>query len=157
MISSSILAGLKAYSIITIPQAPVLILEASMDQQVHQTGEISLIASILKGKAQTDIEQFDLTQIPYSSLIALGTVFKEGEIKYGKDNWLSGINKLQYQLERANHALKHLLIHINYLTSRGYKNNITNTPIIKENDLAKVMWFCATQIELERLEGQVNG
>ena len=96
--------------------------------------------------AKTDKETFDLTQIPFDFERRLGMIFREGELKYGRENWRKGIADKTFQLERANHALKHLKIYIHrlefgeYLGERG------------EDDLAKVAWFCATQAELERLE-----
>ena len=134
-------------------------------------------------QAKTNVEEFDLTQIPYSSLIRLGKVFQEGDTKYSNrvysddkskvilGNWYKGIGNKEYQLERANHALKHLLIYIHELETGEYvgklstkveTKNISHTTsdtgecieevLEKEDDLAKVMWFCATQIELERLQ-----
>ena len=96
--------------------------------------------------AKTEKEPFDLTQIPFDFERRLGMIFREGELKYGRENWRKGIADKTFQLERANHALKHLKIYIHrlefgeYLGERG------------EDDLAKVAWFCATQAELERLE-----
>lgn len=97
-------------------------------------------------RVKTDIEPFALTQIPLSFLIALGKVFKEGELKYGKSNWKKGVNNKEYQLERANHALKHLLFYI-YTLENNELYDGTN-----EDNLTKVGWFVATQCELERLE-----
>lgn len=99
---------------------------------------------------KTDTEDFDLTQIPYSSLVRVAKVFREGELKYGKGNWRHGKNDRDYQLERANHALKHLLIYIHDLQHNEYLGTTFNTK--KEDDLAKVIWFCCTQIELERVQ-----
>jgi len=80
-------------------------------------------------------------------LIRVGRVFKEGEKKYGKDNWLKGVKDVEYQIERCNHAIKHLYEYVKMLRY-GDRS--------KEDDLAKVMWFCCTQIELERLEGLIG-
>lgn len=96
--------------------------------------------------AKTDTEPFDLTQIPYESLRRLAAVFKEGASKYGRNNWRYGVGNKAYQLERANHALKHLLLYIHRLQF------VEKLGIEGEDDLAKVMWFAAAQIELERLE-----
>lgn len=97
-----------------------------------------------------DMEDFDLTQIPFDAERRLGRVFKEGERKYDRDNWRKGADDTQYQLERANHALKHFKIYLHWLQFHedvGEEN---------EDHLAKVMWFCATQMELERLEGKLS-
>lgn len=101
---------------------------------------------------KTDKEEFSLTQIPVSSLLRLGAIFKEGEVKYGKDNWKKGVNDKEYQLERLNHALKHLLLYSHYLETGEYLDEVIDDKGRREDDLAKVMWFCATQIEIERLE-----
>lgn len=116
-------------------------------------------------KVKTIKEKFSLTQIPLSSLQRLGMIFREGELKYGKGDWRNGVGNKEYQLERANHALKHLLIYIHELeygeylgevNTQEYSNDNADLYIEEieehEDDLAKVMWFCATQIELERIE-----
>lgn len=87
-------------------------------------------------KAKTEQLSPGIEQIPLSSLEALGLIFKEGEIKYGRDNWKNGVDDEQYQTERLRHAIRHLMLYAN-----GDRS---------ENHLAKVMWFCCTQIELER-------
>lgn len=95
---------------------------------------------------KTDVEPFDLTQIPFEAERRLGIIFREGELKYGKDNWRNGVNNKAYQLERANHALKHLKLYLHQLQFGEHLGEAC------EDDLAKVMWFCATQAEIERLE-----
>jgi hypothetical protein len=79
-----------------------------------------------------------LDQIPYSSLKAISDIFKEGEKKYGKDNWKKGVNDKDYQIERWNHAVNHLML---------FKEGDTS-----EKHLAKVAWFCITQLWLEQEE-----
>lgn len=104
---------------------------------------------------KTDKESFDLTQIPYHSLTRIGQVFKEGEVKYGRGNWKLGCHNIEYQLERANHAIKHLLIYIHLLETGEYLGEIKRLNEIlvdTEDDLAKVAWFCVTQMEIERIE-----
>lgn len=96
--------------------------------------------------AKTDKEEFDLTLIPYEALRRLGAVFKEGIEKYGRHNWRYGVGDKPYQLERANHAIKHLLLYVQSLQFAGELQGEEG-----EDNLAKVMWFCATQAELERL------
>lgn len=76
--------------------------------------------------------------IPLSALEAVGAVFLEGVPKYGEWNWKQGAGDKAYQMERWEHASRHL-----QLWAEGDRT---------ENHLAKVMWFCATQIELERME-----
>lgn len=97
-------------------------------------------------EVKTEREDYDLTQIPFSALQRLGKVFVEGASKYGEGNWRNGVAQSEFQIERANHALKHLLIHIHKLR---YGESIGEEG---EDDLAKVMWYCVTQAELERLE-----
>lgn len=97
--------------------------------------------------AKTDREAFSLTQIPCHALVRLGAVFREGEVKYGRGNWRHGVGDRAYQLERANHALKHLLWYVHRLE--------TGEEIGEgEDNVGRVMWWCATQMELERLEAQ---
>jgi len=88
-------------------------------------------------KAKTDVLSLGLTLIPFHSIYRLGRIFIEG-LRYGKDNWKRGVHDTQYQEERLEHALNHLL-----LWKEGDRS---------EDHLAKVMWFCTTQMELERLE-----
>jgi len=92
-------------------------------------------------KAATDKVDTGLILIPLYSLLNLGAVFIEG-LRYGRDNWRKGVNDKEYQEERLEHALLHLI---------KYKEGDRS-----EEHLAKVMWFCTTQLELERLE-KLNG
>lgn len=120
-------------------------------------------------QVKSDVEDFDLTQIPFEAERRLGCIFREGEKKYGKGNWRIGKGNLDYQLERANHTLKHLKIYIHWLEFGEYLGtrkpcpcastavdagscNCQGTLRIAEDDLAKVAWFCMTQMELERME-----
>ena len=103
---------------------------------------------------KTDIEKFDLTQIPLSSEKRIGAIFREGEIKYDRNNWREGIGNKKYQLERANHALKHLKIHLHLLEHDEYIGELKDGK--REDDLAKVGWFVATQCEIERLESLIK-
>lgn len=84
------------------------------------------------------------SQIPFPGLEALARVFEEGELKYGRHNWRSGAFDRAYQLERLNHAIKHL-----YQFAHGFEYGVPD-PL----DLAKVAWFCFTQIELMKLGDQ---
>jgi hypothetical protein len=88
-------------------------------------------------KAKTDKVSTGLALIPFHSLFALGKIFVEG-LRYGKDNWKKGVGDKEYQEERLEHALTHLS-----LWKEGDRS---------EAHLAKVAWFCFTQLELERLE-----
>lgn len=89
-------------------------------------------------KANTEQLSLGLDQIPYSSLKEIGRIFLEGEKKYGKDNWKKGVGDKEYQTERWNHALNHLML---------YKEGDTS-----EKHLAKVAWYCVTQLWLESNE-----
>lgn len=89
-------------------------------------------------KAKSDPTNNGIEQIPLSGLIAIGSIFEEGRLKYGKDNWKNGVNDKGYQTSRLVHAITHLMLYAN-----GDRS---------ENHLAKVAWFCVTQLELERLE-----
>ena len=92
-------------------------------------------------KAATDKVGTGLVLIPLYSLLALGKIFIEG-LRYGRDNWKKGVNDKEYQEERLEHALLHLI---------KYKEGNRS-----EAHLAKVAWFCFTQLELERLERPVS-
>lgn len=87
--------------------------------------------------AKTDKVGTGLILIPFYSLLELGKIFIEG-LRYGRDNWKKGINDKEYQEERLEHALLHLI---------KWKEGDRS-----EAHLAKVAWFCFTQLELERLE-----
>ena len=89
-------------------------------------------------KANTEKVPGGKRYIPLSALEALGSIFLEGVPKYGEYNWKHGAWDRKYQMERWEHADRHL-----HLWVEGDRT---------ENHLAKVMWFCATQIELERVE-----
>lgn len=88
-------------------------------------------------KAQSDKIGYGLTMIPYHSIIRIGKIFVEG-LRYGRDNWKKGVGDKEYQEERLEHALRHIM-----LWKEGDRS---------EDHLAKVAWFCVTQLELERLE-----
>jgi hypothetical protein len=93
---------------------------------------------------KTDKLPASLTEIPHSALVRLGLVFREGAEKYGRGNWRLGVNNKAFQIERLNHAIDHLY---------KYAHSVeTGETLSNEDHLAKVIWFCATQIELERLE-----
>lgn len=89
-------------------------------------------------KAKTSKVAGGKRYIPLSALEALGRIFLEGVTKYGEWNWKNGVGDKPYQMERWEHASRHL-----QLWAEGDRS---------EEHLAKVMWFCATQIELERIE-----
>jgi len=117
----------------------------SRDRATHVTG-LSVPHTSTGFVAKTDLETFDLVQIPYEAERRLGLVFQEGVEKYGRGNWRSGVRDRAYQLERANHALKHLKIYLHYLEFGE------DLGVPGEDNLAKVAWFCATQMEIERME-----
>jgi hypothetical protein len=106
--------------------------ESPVSQETQQD-----IANLMTEKAKTDKVSTGLTLIPFHSLFALGKIFVEG-LRYGKDNWKKGVGDKEYQEERLEHALTHLS-----LWKEGDRS---------EAHLAKVAWFCFTQLELERLE-----
>jgi hypothetical protein len=91
----------------------------------------------LPEKAATDKVGTGLILIPFYSILRIGGIFIEG-LRYGKDNWKKGVNDKEYQEERLEHAMLHLI--------KWKEGDRT------EDHLAKVAWFCVTQMELERLE-----
>jgi hypothetical protein len=91
----------------------------------------------LPEKAATDKVGTGLILIPFYSILRIGGIFIEG-LRYGKDNWKKGVNDKEYQEERLEHAMLHLI--------KWKEGDRT------EDHLAKVAWFCVTQLELERLE-----
>lgn len=93
-------------------------------------------------KAKTEVLGTAIRQIPVASLQAIGSIFEEGAAKYGRNNWLKGAGDREYQEERLEHAITHLMLYAN-----GDRS---------ENHLAKVAWFCVTQLEHTRLENE-NG
>jgi len=88
-------------------------------------------------KANSDKVGTGLLMIPFYSILAIGKIFVEG-LRYGKDNWKKGVNDIEYQEERLEHAMLHLI---------KWKEGDRS-----EAHLAKVAWFCVTQLELERLQ-----
>lgn len=81
--------------------------------------------------ATTEQTNASIEQIPYVALEALGKIFAEGEKKYGVGNWKDNATP-EYRIERLRHAIRHLMLFANEDTS--------------EKHLAKVLWFCATEL-----------
>jgi len=106
--------------------------ESPVSEETQQT-----IVNLMTLKAKSDKVNTGLSLIPFHSLFALGKIFVEG-LRYGKDNWKKGVGDKEYQEERLEHALTHLA-----LWKEGDRS---------EAHLAKVAWFCFTQLELERIE-----
>ncbi len=71
-------------------------------------------------------------QIPFESLEEIGSIFAEGEIKYGLDNWKQQPDNKPYDKERTRHAIRHLMLYAN-----GDRS---------ENHVAKVAWWAVTTI-----------
>lgn len=88
-------------------------------------------------RAATDKVNTGLALIPWYSILELGKIFVEG-LRYGRDNWKKGVHDKEYQEERLEHAMLHLV---------KWKEGDRS-----EQHLAKVAWFCVTQLELERME-----
>jgi hypothetical protein len=93
-------------------------------------------------KAKTDKLNTGLVMVPFYSVLRIAAIFVEG-LRYGRDNWKKGVNDKEFQEERLEHALLHLI---------KYKEGDTT-----EDHLAKVAWFCVTQMELTRLENLLVG
>lgn len=97
----------------------------------------TITTPLIPEKAKTDKVGTGLLLIPFYSLLRIGAIFIEG-LRYGKDNWKKGANDKEYQEERLEHVMLHLI---------KWKEGDRS-----EDHLAKVSWFCLTQMELERLE-----
>lgn len=85
--------------------------------------------------------------IPWESVRRLGMIFQEGQIKYKEGaicaaNVERAVSEEEWQRERLNHAVDHL--------GKWMAGDRS------EDHLAKVMWFCSIQIEIERLKASVN-
>lgn len=112
-------------------------LECECEQSVTPFPEPMSVPLVQPNKAKSDKVGTGLVLIPWYSILAIGKIFIEG-LRYGKDNWKKGVNDKDYQEERLEHAMLHLL--------KWKEGDRT------EEHLAKVAWFCVTQLELERLE-----
>ena len=97
-------------------------------------------ASVCSPAAKASTEEIGtcLGQIPYAGLEEVGRIFAEGQRKYGRGNWKNGVGDKVYQEERCSHAIRHLMLWAN-----GDRS---------ESHLAKVAWFCLTQIWTETQE-----
>jgi hypothetical protein len=93
----------------------------------------------IKSSAKSDKLGLGLVMIPMYSIYKIGKIFIEG-LRYGRDNWKKGVFDTTYQEERLEHAFNHLM-----LWKEGNRS---------EEHLAKVAWFCITQMELERMEAE---
>lgn len=109
--------------------------------QYYRIPNTDLIKEIRKmnDKAKSDKVNTGLTLIPWYSILEIGKIFIEG-LRYGRDNWKKGVHDKEYQEERLEYAMLHLI---------KWKEGDRS-----EEHLAKVAWFCVTQLELERLERQ---
>lgn len=63
----------------------------------------------MSNEAATEFETFDLTLLPVRPLIEVSKAFKEGVDKYGRHNYINAAGDKVWQLERLNHAMKHLM------------------------------------------------
>lgn len=106
-------------------------------KEAFELSERKAMVITAEQRAKSDVVGTGLVLIPWYSILELGKIFIEG-LRYGRDNWKKGIGDKDYQEERLEHAMLHLL---------KWKEDDRS-----EAHLAKVMWFCATQLELERLE-----
>jgi hypothetical protein len=107
------------------------------EQTYEKYSETQLDETQMKPKAKTDKLGLGLVLIPLHSIFRIGKIFIEG-LRYGRDNWKSGVHDKDFQEERLEHALRHL-----FLWKEGDR---------QEDHLAKVAWFCVTQMDLERME-----
>jgi hypothetical protein len=89
--------------------------------------------------ARSAITSPGLEQIPFDVLEDVGAIFAEGIPKYGERSWLKGVNNRAWKIERWKHAVTHLFL---WLLDGNRK----------ENNLAKVAWFCLVTLKLARIE-----
>lgn len=95
------------------------------------------------GGARSRTSAPGLEQIPFDVLEDVGAIFAEGMATYGERTWLKGVNNRAWKIERWKHALLHLWAWLWH----------GNT---KENNLAKVAWFCLVMLKIARIEGEPN-
>jgi hypothetical protein len=93
--------------------------------------------STTSAKAVTDKCNTLISMIPVEGLERVGRVFVEG-LRYGKNNWKKGVNDPDWQEERLNHAIIHMMKWAN-----GNR---------QEDHLAKVAWFCLIMMWTEEEE-----
>jgi hypothetical protein len=91
--------------------------------------------------ATTETVGSSVEQIPYVALEELGKIFFEGQNKYGVSNWKDNPSP-SYRLERLRHAIRHLFLFA--------EEDDT------EKHLAKVLWFCVTELYLESVYGPLR-
>jgi hypothetical protein len=91
--------------------------------------------------ATTETVGSSVEQIPYVALEELGKIFFEGQNKYGVGNWKDNPSP-SYRLERLRHAIRHLFLFA--------ENDET------EKHLAKVLWFCVTELYCESKYGPLR-
>ena len=125
------------YDTTTPPTLPDEVIEQAKRIQAINAGKAEVPTTA--ERAKSDIVGTGLILIPWYSILAIGKIFIEG-LRYGRDNWKKGVKDPQYQEERLEHAMLHLI--------KWKEGDRT------EAHLAKVAWFCVTQLELERLECQ---
>lgn len=102
----------------------------------HDGAEMPLGVFVDSSKPKTEVVSPGIDQIPFEGIEAIGAIFAEGEPKYGRDNWKKGAGDIEYERERTRHAMRHL-----WLWANGDRS---------EDHIAKVGWFCVTQIWRER-------
>lgn len=99
-----------------------------------------------------------LNQIPINALRAIGAIFKEGEFKYGKNNWKGGVHNRPYQEDRYEHALNHLFEFKEQFDEADFAGSAELIQLQRQmqQNLAKVAWFCVTQLHLLMLEHNIE-
>jgi hypothetical protein len=95
------------------------------------------------GGARSVVVAPALEQIPFDVLEDVAAIFAEGIPKYGERSWLKGVNNRAWKIERWKHALLHLWAWLWH----------GNT---KENNLAKVTWFCLVMLKIARIEADLG-
>ena len=104
-----------------------------------------LIMEIIKSTEEVPLTEGlapGVEQVPFEGMEAIGSIFSEGETKYGRDNWKNQPDNIEYNRERTRHAIRHLMLWAN-----GDRS---------EPHLAKVAWFCVTTIWREKHSGKTK-
>ncbi len=109
-------------------------MESSYEPKRTQPDEVDI--KLPSGVSTSTTLPFD--EIPPDSLRRLAVRYLSGHPRHGKNNWHKGVGDREYQMNRYNHAMNHLL---------AWSAGDTS-----DDHLGAVMWWACCQMELERRE-----